>query len=113
VVIEPGGGDMLPCFVPAQRCKRRKEKVFSFQKIVNPPRRLIPVHVRHADIQQHQMGLEFRDDCEGGFAAVSNTNICAQTLQQRSIAVSNGLIVVYFQDASFRNEFRKHKLLFC
>src|SRR5689334_13830875 len=63
------------------------------------PGRVVAVHARHADVEQHGMRTERRRLADGGRAVVRHAHLVAGHLEEHAEALRRVLLVVHHQDS--------------
>ena len=70
------------CLVYLPSAQRGEKKFSSFRELANTSGGLVPIHARHADIQQDQMWLEFSEKLQCLFAAVDRPGPLRQGISE-------------------------------
>src|SRR5437899_631461 len=80
-----------------------QERSFAERGIIlnEPSGEFVSVHVRHADIKQHDVGRKTPHGFECQSTVVCNTDVVAQARKQASESISCAPVIVYQKDAAF------------
>lgn len=82
---------------PAPPGQRNEDEAMGMAASTDAAGRLIAVDARHADVDEDDIRLKLVHCCDAGETVVGGVGDCPQGLQQKCKAVSNVMIVVYYE----------------
>jgi hypothetical protein len=101
-VIESGLACATPVFLLSPARKGDEHEIASLGQFPNLPSYFIPIHSRHADVEQHNGWLIGRQERQGRGAVVDHLDFRSEQLQQQAQTLRGVAIVVHDENAAIR-----------